>query len=87
MSDDSPKRFQGRLDSMNKAWRGPEHTVDAAGYVHDTVELAWLAATDIFGRDVSPEIAIALYDRMDEERLRRAEEDAKHRAEVANSIR
>jgi hypothetical protein len=83
---DSPKRFEARLDSMNKAWRGPEHTSDAASYVKDTLELAWFAATDIFGANVSPEIAMALYDRIDDERLRRAEEDARLRAEVPKSI-
>lgn len=75
-------RFQERLDAMNKAWRGPEHTEDAALYVRDTIELASLAATDLFGRDVPAEIALAIYDRINAERLRRAEEDAKHRAEL-----
>jgi len=79
------KRFQVRLDSMNRSWRGTEHTADAAVYVHDTLELAWLAATDLFGENVSPEIAVAIYDRMDEERLRRADEDAKTRAALAES--
>ena len=75
-------RFQERLDVMNKAWRGPEHTEDAALYVRDTIELAYLAATDLFGRDVSPEVALGIYDRIDRERLRRSEEDARHRAEL-----
>ena len=79
---DSPNRFEARLDTMNKAWRGPEHTADAAQYVRDTIELAWLAATDIFGPEVSHDVAIGIYDRIDEERLRRADEDAKHRAEL-----
>ena len=85
MSDESHKRFQARVESMNRSWRGTEHTAEAASYVHDTLELAWLAATDLFGENVSPEIAVAIYDRMDEERLRRAEEDAKTRAALADS--
>jgi hypothetical protein len=77
-----PKRFQERIDQMNKAWRGPEHTADAAQYVHDTLELAWAAATDIFGDKVSADVALGIYDRIDDERNRRSEEDALRRAEL-----
>jgi hypothetical protein len=84
MSDsESQKRFQARLESMNRSWRGTEHTAEAAAYVHDTLELAWLAATDLFGDKATADIAVALYDRIDEERLRRADEDAKTRAALA----
>ena len=80
-------RFQERLDQMNKAWRGPEHTSDAAQYVRDTIELASLAAVDIFGRDVSPDVALGIFDRIDAERIRRSDEDARHRAELGPSSR
>ena len=63
------ERFAARLEKMNQSWRGAEHTSDAAAYVHDTLELAWLAASDLFGDKVTPEIAVAIYDRIDEERL------------------
>ncbi len=82
---DYPKRFAARIEAMNKSWRGPEHTADAASYVHDTLELAWLAATDLFGHEVSPEIAVAIFDRIDEERARRSEEDETHRATMTDS--
>jgi hypothetical protein len=82
---ETEKRFAARLEKMNQSWRGAEHTSDAAAYVHDTLELAWLAASDLFGEKVTPEIAVAIYDRIDEERLRRSDEDAKHRAEMVDS--
>ena len=80
-------RFQERLDEMNKAWRGPEHTAEAAQYVRDTIELAWCAAVDLFGRDASADVTLQIYDRIDSERLRRAHEDERHRAELGPSSR
>ena len=48
------------------AWKGgvSEETADAAIYVTDALDLGWSAAQTIFGEDATPDIAIAIYDRM-----------------------
>ena len=49
--------------------RAPQDVMDSAVWVHDTMETARSAARDLFGKDVGPEIVIAIYDRMEARRV------------------
>lgn len=75
-------KFERRLEVMRD--RSPSFVRNAAIEVHDTFELAWFAAQDVFGEAAQPEHAIAIYDRINAERLRlrdvEAKEDADRRA-------
>lgn len=44
--------------------RIPENILDAAVYTNDTLNIAWLSAQSIFGDKSTPEIALAIYDRL-----------------------
>lgn len=69
-------KFDKKLDVMQKlGGRGgaPEGVYDAAVYVHDTLDLAVASAKTHFGEKVNPEVAIAIYELMNAERLRRTQ--------------
>jgi hypothetical protein len=56
--------FDKMLDGLSKSPQTPVAMADSAAYIHDTLKLAWASAKTIFGKNVSPEIAIAICDRM-----------------------
>jgi alkanesulfonate monooxygenase SsuD/methylene tetrahydromethanopterin reductase-like flavin-dependent oxidoreductase (luciferase family) len=67
--------FDKGVEHAGKAPNAPPHIVDAAVYVRDTLDLAWKAAESVFDKKATPEIALAIYDRIDAERkLREANE-------------
>jgi hypothetical protein len=75
--NDATDAFDRKLESMRRAGEGSvEHrgTLDAAVYVHDTLSLALVA-----GRNIDPKAtfadAIAVYDRIESERLRKLAEE------------
>jgi hypothetical protein len=71
MSDthDTTTPFDRRITLLNG--RAPSALIDAMVYVHDTVETAQMAARALFGDKATPEIALALYDRIAAEHQRR----------------
>ncbi len=66
--------FDQKLDIMRRGAGSDSvdhhHVFDAAVYVHDTMELA-LAAAKTFAKSPKIEDVIAIYDRIEAERLRR----------------
>lgn len=73
--------FDTRLESMRKQARGldkvdHEHTLDAATYVYDTLELCRAAARSLNVGVVTLDHVIAIYDRVEAERSRLAREEA-----------
>ncbi|MGL5874205.1 MAG: hypothetical protein ACRC2R_17860 [Xenococcaceae cyanobacterium] len=42
----------------------PWNVRDELVWVHDTLDLCWASAKTIFGENVTPEIALAIYDRV-----------------------
>ena len=67
--------FDLALENAGKALSRPPYIVDATVYVRDTLNLAWKAAESVFGKRATPEIALALYDRIHADRLRRESGD------------
>jgi hypothetical protein len=63
---DLTTKFDRRIDILSKRMGDVPATgvVDAAVYVHDTLETAWLAAESIFGEKATPDVALAIYDRI-----------------------
>lgn len=72
--------FDRRLDIMGKQL-GLGHLVDGAAYVHDTLELAKMAADDIFGKNAPADVVLGIYDRIRAEHLRREAEEEKERSQ------
>jgi hypothetical protein len=68
----SPSRFDRRVEILRGTMGVPDHLVDAAVYVNDTMEIARIIADDVFQDDATIEAALAIYDRIDRERLRLA---------------
>jgi hypothetical protein len=60
----NPNPFDRRIDILTKSRETPKGVVDAAVFVHDTIELAWMAAEDVFGDKATPDVALAIYDRI-----------------------
>jgi hypothetical protein len=56
--------FDKMLDRLSKSSQTPATMAGSAAYVHDTLKLAWASARTIFGKTVSPEIALAICDRI-----------------------
>jgi hypothetical protein len=59
----------------------PHKVRDAAVFVTDTLELSWASAQSVFGDKATPEIALAIYDRVidkmrDYDRDKNDEDDA-----------
>jgi hypothetical protein len=54
------------LDEHLKVSQGkiPEDILNATIYVNDTLYIAWLSAQSIFEDKATPEIALAIYDRL-----------------------
>ena len=52
------------FDRKLSIWNGriPPETEEAAILVHDTLELSWAAARQVFGDRATPEIAIDIFD-------------------------
>lgn len=69
------KDFDNRLTLLDKTRGKPQHIGDSLAYVHDTLETTWLSARVIFGEKATPEVALAIYDRVNAERLRRVGEE------------
>ena len=67
--------FDLALENAGKALNRPPYIVDAAVYVRDTLNLAWKAAESVFDKRATPEIALAIYDRINADRLRRESGD------------
>lgn len=64
--------FDKALDRLSKSRDVPAGMTDAAAYVNDTLELAWVSARSIFGKAATPDVAIAIYDRIAAEQKERA---------------
>ncbi|MDD5227236.1 MAG: hypothetical protein PHN45_00390 [Methylococcales bacterium] len=60
-------KFDERIKSMNGSFSTPHKLVDAAVYVHDTLELASASAQVLFGELVTPEIVLSIFDRISSE--------------------
>ena len=65
---DHTDEFDRALEFARRSANAPAHIVDAAVYVRDTVDLAWKAATSIFGKQATPDVALAIFDRINAER-------------------
>jgi hypothetical protein len=59
-TDDFDKALS-RLDSQRHA---PPRLGDAAAFVHDTLRLAQVSAKVLFGGAATPELALAVFDRI-----------------------
>jgi len=44
--------------------KAPFGVHDAAIFVNDTLDLCWASAQQVFGEKASPEVALAIYDRV-----------------------
>ena len=68
--------FDQRLQLLNRfAHLAPPHVVDAAVYVHDTMKTAQASARTLFGDTVSPEVVLAVFDRISQEHRHRLAKD------------
>ncbi|MDI1483588.1 hypothetical protein [Polyangium sp. y55x31] len=77
-SASNPKRarqsFDAKVTLLDKALGKPEHIIEAMTYVTDTLDVAWVAALDVFGKEATPQLALQIYDRMHARRLEIIEE-------------
>ncbi|MEI2637081.1 MAG: hypothetical protein V9E92_09630 [Methylotenera sp.] len=69
--------FDKAITNLSHVPNKPAFIIDAAVEVHDTLKLANTSAKAIFGKDVSPEIAVKIYDRLEANRVFRVNEFAK----------
>ena len=65
---DHTDSFDRALEAANRARNAPPHLIEAAVYVRDTLNLSWKAADSVFGKHATPEIALAIFDRINAER-------------------
>jgi hypothetical protein len=70
--------FDKKIEQLDKLPGVPDHSTEAAVYVRDTLEVAWLAAKSVFGNRANPDVALAVYDMMNEERLRLLDDGEHH---------
>lgn len=64
-------RFDKMLELLNKSIKTPDGVIDAAGFVHDTANLAHAAAQSIFEtKRPTVEMTLGIYDRIRAEMLR-----------------
>ena len=56
--------FDKALERLAHAAQTPHRLAEAAAYVHDTLRLAKASAQTLFGKAASPEIALAVFDRI-----------------------
>ena len=61
MSDSTTSFERRRQDLDDKV------LAEAALHVHATLEIAWLAAQSVFGDRATPDLALAVYDRVNHE--------------------
>ena len=59
-------KVKNPFDRKLEVWGNniPSEVHDAATFVTDTMELCWASAQSIFEKKATPEIAIAIYDRV-----------------------
>lgn len=59
-------KIDNPFDKKIEIWRGkiPSETCESAVYVNDTLDLCWASASSVFGDRATPEIALAIYDRV-----------------------
>lgn len=67
-TNDMTTAFDKRIDTLQKFSGKPEKIIDAAVEVHDTLELASLAADDIFKEKSSPELILRVYELIEQRR-------------------
>ena len=75
---DGADDFDKKIEQVERAIGSPPHVTEAAVYVRDTLEVAWLAAKSVFGNQANPDVALAVYDMMNEERLRLLDDGEHH---------
>lgn len=63
-TEDGTDEFDKMLERISRSPDRPAGITDAAAYVHDTLKLALVSAKVIFGKSATPEIALAIYDRI-----------------------
>lgn len=56
--------FDDLLDAYDRSVEAPPGLTASAAYVHDTIKLAQASAKDIFDGAATPDIALAIYDRI-----------------------
>lgn len=52
------------LDKHLAIAKYPNHITDAVVFVADTMDIAWLAAQSVFEDKATPELAVAIFDRI-----------------------
>jgi hypothetical protein len=65
---DHTDSFDRAIDGLSRGLNAPPHLSEAAVYVRDTFELSWKAAESVFGKHATPELAVAIFDRINAER-------------------
>lgn len=71
---DATSPFDRKLELIDKSPNPPPQINEAAAYVHDTMELAFLSASELLQSKPTAEAVLGFYDRIDAERRRRAGE-------------
>jgi hypothetical protein len=54
--------FERHIENLRG--KEPPAVAEAAAHVHSTLETAWLSAQAIFGDRATPDVALAIYDRI-----------------------
>lgn len=65
---DQTTKFDQRIDRLGNTSGVPNRLVDAAVYVNDTMEIAWMIAVEVLGEKATADSVVAIYDRIDRER-------------------
>lgn len=65
---DHTDSFDRALSALNGVANVPPRLLDAAVYVRDTLDLSLKAAESVFGKRATPDIALAIFDRINAER-------------------
>ena len=68
------KEFDSAIDTLSRSALQPPVIVDAIIYVADTLEKCAQASEAVFGDESTPELALAIYDRVNIERIRLVDE-------------
>lgn len=61
-----PNAFDRHIEHLHG--HAPAGAIEAAQSVRDTLETAWITAQTVFGDRATPELALAVYDRLLRER-------------------
>ena len=59
---DAKNEFDKKLETWKE--RIPEEVAEASIFVNDTLDLCLSSAKTVFGDNVAPEVALAIYDRI-----------------------